>query len=445
MTAPTVSPAVTRLLAGYYETGRAADLGDHLRRHGPPPMSGAAAGGRLIQMIERAGLTGRGGGAFPTARKLRSVAGATGAGAAAGGGRAARRQPVVVVNAGESEPASGKDRLLLAVAPHLVLDGADLAAEAVGAASIVVCTHAGSPRRDAERAVAARAHARLGTVPTRVTTLPGRYVASEETSLVNWINTGRALPMFTPPRPFERGVDGRPTMVGNAETFAHIALIARHGPAWFRSCGAPDAPGTALFTVTGAVRLPGIVEAPLGTPLADLLRLAGDAAEPLQALLVGGYGGAWLPISQLATPATPAALSAAGSALGPGIVIALSARACGIAETARILAWLADQTAGQCGPCRFGLPAIAADFALLAAGAATAHGVADPAGRETYRRLDRRLAVIPGRGACRHPDGAVRLAASALRVFHVHLSAHARPGGCVFARRAGVINVPGRR
>jgi NADH:ubiquinone oxidoreductase subunit F (NADH-binding) len=430
MTAAAISPDTTRLLGAYHATGRPADLDDHLRWHGPPPLSGrrtgAATPDRLIRMIELAGLTGRGGGAFPTGRKLRSVVAAVRPG----------RPSIIVVNGGESEPASGKDRLLLTIAPHLVLDGAALAAEAVRAAEIIVCTHATGSARDAvERAIAERERARLGTVPLRLTRIPGHYVASEETSLVGWINNGRAVPAFTPPRPFERGVGGRPTMIGNAETLAHIALIARHGPRWFRSRGLPDAPGTALFTITGAVRRPGIVEAPLGTTLKDLLRLAGEPAEPLQAVLVGGYGGAWLPASLLDTPATPAALTSAGAALGPGIVIALPARACGLAETARVLTWLAEQTAGQCGPCMFGLPAIADDLARVAAGALD---------REVYGRLRDRLGVISGRGACRHPDGAVRLATSALRVFGDHLSAHERAGGCLSARRSGVLPLPAR-
>jgi NADH:ubiquinone oxidoreductase subunit F (NADH-binding) len=427
MTAATPSSGTVRLLAAYHATGRAADLNDHLRWHGPPRArrAGQDPGARLIGMIEQAGLTGRGGGAFPTARKLRSVAAA----------RRPGRSPVVVVNGGESEPASGKDRLLLTVAPHLVFDGAALAAEAIGAVEIIVCTHpAGGVGRAVERAIAERRQARPAAVPMRMAAIPDRYVASEETSLVGWLNNGRAVPAFTPPRPFERGVRGRPTLVGNVETFAHIALITRHGPEWFRSCGVQDAPGTALFTITGAVRRPGIVEAPLGTTLTDLLRLAGAAAEPLQAVLVGGYGGAWLPISLLDTPATPAALTAAGSALGPGIVIALPARACGLAETARVVTWLAEQTAGQCGPCTFGLPAIAEDLTRLAAGTDD---------RRLHRRLRERLIVIRGRGACRHPDGAVRLTGSALRVFADHLHAHERAGGCPAARRAGALSVPG--
>ena len=423
MTAPAMSTApALRLLSTYQALGRPADLRDHLSQYGPPPFPELGSRDRigewLIRVLEQAGLTGRGGGAFPTARKIRSVA-------------ASGRPAAVVVNAAEGEPLSGKDRLLLTVAPHLVLDGAALAAQAVGAHRIIVCVHDGADTAvRAEAAVAEREQARLAPVPIEVHRVPGRYVASEETALINHINGGPAKPTFTPPRPYERGVDDRPTLVCNAETYAHIALIVRYGAEWFRACGTVDAPGTALFTVSGAVSRPGVVEAPSGTSVADLLRMAGGPAEPLQAVLTGGYGGTWLPLKRVRTPTTPAAFADVGAALGPGIIVALPTRACGVAESARILRRLAAETAGQCGPCVFGLPAIADDFAAIAASQADI---------TVHRRLRQRLSVIPMRGACRHPDGAVRFAASALRVFELHLVAHERAGGCVFARQASVM------
>lgn len=410
------------LLGGYRTLGRPVALEDHLRMRGPlPRVAGARGRDRLIQVIDDAGLTGRGGAAFPTARKLRTVA-------------AARRRPVVVVNGGEGEPASGKDRLLLTADPHLVLDGAALAAAALGAREIIVAVHeGGQPLSALDWALTQRRRAGLDAIPARVTALPGRYVASEESALVNWINAGDARPTATPPRPYERGVAGRPTLISNAETYAHLSLIARYGPGWFRSHGTRDAPGTALFTIGGAVGHPGVVEAPLGTPVSELLRLAGSPSEPVQAVLTGGYGGAWLPATHLGTPATPAAFTEAGAVLGAGILLALPVRSCAIAESARVLRWLAAQNAGQCGPCMFGLPAIAADFTAIAGGRA------EP---DVYHRLGKRLAVVTGRGACRHPDGAVRFARSALHVFHTHLRTHEYGATCRSAAQAPVLPLP---
>jgi NADH:ubiquinone oxidoreductase subunit F (NADH-binding) len=418
-----------RLLGGYQVLGRPVELEDHLRMHGPlPAVRGGDGGHAFIQVIDDAGLTGRGGGAFPTGRKLWAVA-------------AGRRRPVVVVNAAEGEPASGKDRLLLAAAPHLVLDGAALAAGALDATEIIVGVHArGGSVPGLEWALARRRRAHLSIpdsglrhVPARIHPISAGYVASEESALVNGITNADPRPTAVPPRPYERGVDGRPTLVLNAETCAHIALIARYGPEWFRSLGTADAPGTALFTLGGAVARPGVFEAPLGTTAGDLLRLAGGPSEPLQAVLTGGYGGAWLPLAALGTPSTPSAFAAAGAVLGPGILLALPARCCGLTETARVLRWLADQNAGQCGPCVFGLPAIADDVADIARGRG---------GPAVYERLERRLAVIPGRGACRHPDGAVRFARSALRVFRSHLPVHEHGSVCLPARRAPVLPLP---
>jgi NADH:ubiquinone oxidoreductase subunit F (NADH-binding) len=243
-------------------------------------------------------------------------------------------------------------------------------------------------------------------VRVTVAAVPARYVASEESALVHYIDAEDARPT-TGPRPFRRGVDGRPTLVDNAETLAHLALIARFGAAWFRGVGTPDRPGTYLVTVGGAVREPGVYEVAGGTPTEAILREAGGPVCPLQAVLSGGYGGVW---------ARPGDTPTGGVAL----LLAFPARSCGLAQTAHLLRYLAGQSARQCGPCTFGLPAIAEDVADLVRGR----------GGAAIERLHRRLAVIPGRGACAHPDGAVRLAASALEVFAGDLAAHLRGSPC---------------
>lgn len=418
-------PDAARLLSDWYATRRPATLADHLRRHGPAPVA-PAPGGRtsmsLVEAVEAAGLTGRGGAGFPTARKLRAVA--------ERGGRS-----VVVVNAMESEPASRKDRFLLAVAPHLVLDGAVLAAIAVGADTVHVCLPRSTVRyRQLSAALDERRRARLDPVRLRLHALPHAYVSSESTALVRWLNGGPARPQGSPPRTHERGVARRPTLVNNAETLAHLALVARHGPDWFRQTGTPHEPGTLLVTVSGAVPTPGVQEVALGTPLATILDRAGGPEEPLRAVLLGGFAGTWLPAEHVHTPLARRELAPLGAAPGAGVLVALPHSACGLSETACVLAYLAAHGARQCGPCRFGLPAVAEDFAALAAGGA------DPG---LLPRLHRRVGLLPDRGACRHPDGAARLAASALRAFADDVDHHVTHGACRAAgHRPPLIPVP---
>ncbi|MEU9444498.1 NADH-ubiquinone oxidoreductase-F iron-sulfur binding region domain-containing protein [Streptomyces sp. NPDC048304] len=417
-------PYGSRLLHGWYATGGAADLDEHLGRYGSPPLPRSAnAADLLVRAVEDAGLTGRGGAAFPTGRKLRTVAGGKGT-------------AVVVANGMESEPASRKDETLLDLAPHLVLDGAALAAAAVGADVAHLClprTRQG--QADALReAVEERQRLGVDLVAVLVHELPHHYVSSEETSLVRWLNGGDARPLATPPRPFEKGVGRRPTLIDNVETLAHLALIARYGPGWFRSAGRPDAPGTTLVTLSGALRTPGVYEVPMGLTLGEVLDVAGGAAEPLGTLLLGGFFGNWLPVGQaLHVPFTKQDLASLGAGPGAGVIVALPGRACGLAEAARVLGYLAAQSARQCGPCRLGLPAVAEDFADLAWGRPDT---------QVLRRLEGRVGLLAGRGACRHPDGASRFAATALRVFADDVRHHLSLGPCAGAGQEPVLPVP---
>ena len=419
-----LGPYGSRLLHGWYATGGPAGLAEHLGRYGPPPLPRTAdAADRLIRAVEDAGLTGRGGAAFPTGRKLRTVA-------------AGRGTAVVVANGMESEPASRKDETLLDLAPHLVLDGAALAAAAVGADVAHLCLpRTRQDQADALReAVGERQRAGTDPFPVQVHELPHHYVSSEETSLVRWLNGGDARPLATPPRQFEQGVGRRPTLIDNVETLAHLALIARYGPGWFRGAGRPDAAGTTLVTLSGALRTPGVYEVPMGRPLGEVLEVAGGAAEPLAAVLLGGFFGSWLPVGQaLHVPFAKQDLASLGAGPGAGVIVALPARACGLAEAARVVGYLAAQSARQCGPCRLGLPAVAADFADLAWGNPTP---------ELARRLEGRAGLLAGRGACRHPDGASRFAATALRVFADDVRHHLSLGPCSAAGHEPVMPVP---
>jgi NADH:ubiquinone oxidoreductase subunit F (NADH-binding) len=375
-------------------------LADHRAVHGPLPGLPAA---ELIDLVARSGLRGRGGADFPTATKLRTLT-------------ERRGVTTVVVNGSETEPASAKDRMLLARLPHLVLDGAVLAAEAVGANEILVKIGDGTPtvQRALEGAIAVREEElSFAVIPG-----PEGYVTGEETAVIQWMARGVAKPTFTPPRPFEKGLRGRPTLIQNAETLAQMALIARFGADWFRELGSDADPGSALVTISGAVAAPGVYELAFGTSMTDLLDAAGGPTERLQALLVGGYFGTWVEAGHaLGLRLSREDLRSVGCSLGSGVIIALGQSSCGLHESARVIDYLANQSAGQCGPCVHGLAAIADSVCALADGTA---------GREDLGRLRRWTAEIRGRGACHHPDGAARFVESALKVFGDELDFHRR-------------------
>ncbi|MGZ4281593.1 MAG: NADH-ubiquinone oxidoreductase-F iron-sulfur binding region domain-containing protein, partial [Gaiellaceae bacterium] len=380
---PVEEGGLPRLFAGLPRDGSPLGLDQHHAVHGGLPSPGL-----LIDLAQASGLRGRGGGSFPTGMKLATVA-------------SARRRPVVLANGAEGEPVSFKDKALLRRTPHLVLDGIALAAAAIGAREAFLAVD-----RNAHDAIEAVSHAIDERQARRVdkglrvqlVLVPPGFVSGEETALVSLLNGGAAKPTFTPPRPFERGVRGAPTLVQNVETLAHLALIGRFGPDWFRALGTEGEPGSALFTVSGAVARPGVYEAALGTPMRALLAQAGGVRGEPGAVLVGGYFGSWVePFTAQSLLLLDSELSAVGAALGAGAVVVLPAAACGLDQAARVARYLADESAGQCGPCVHGLAALAGALESLAGGAG-----------DTRPQALRWLQQVRGRGACRHPDGAVR-------------------------------------
>jgi NADH:ubiquinone oxidoreductase subunit F (NADH-binding) len=406
-----------RLLAGVV-SGRPLTLDEHLAVHGPLPRADPAT---LISAVGRAGILGRGGAGFPMARKLGAVA-------------ARRGAKVVIANGVEAEPMSGKDRVLLSRTPHLVLDGVAAAAAAVGARDAIVCVPAGTRAVHAAVDDAIRARRDWGRLRVRVARVPSHYLAGEETARVRHLDGGPLKPTFTPPRPFERGVGRRPTLVQNVETLAHLALVARHGAQWFRRVGWPTSPGTMLLTLSGAVERPGVVEVPGGTLLGEALALGATEPQQVSSVVVGGYFGAWLAAPQaFGLALDERELHPHGAAVGAGVIAALPASACGVAELTHVMSWLASQSARQCGPCTNGLPAIAGVLEGIAVGRA---------GPNAHRELLRLAGLVRGRGACRHPDGAVRLLASALRTLDAELRDHARHGPCEACAGPRVLETP---
>ncbi len=245
----------------------------------------------------------------------------------------------------------------------------------MGADEVIVCACESAEEgiESMARAIEERAAAAERSPRLHLATVPSHYVAGQESALVNYLNGGPAKPTFTPPMPFEQGVRRRPTLINNAETLAHVALIARHGASWFRQLGTPSQPGSALVTLSGPVAHPGVYEIEHGASLSSLIQAAGGSTARVRGALIGGYAGSWVAGELLNGVAlSNEHLAAHGASLGAGVVLLLSEHACPVAETARVARWLAGQSTRQCGPCVHGLDALATTIEEIAGGIAQA-------------------------------------------------------------------------
>jgi NADH:ubiquinone oxidoreductase subunit F (NADH-binding) len=410
--APIVSirPAVgTRLMAGPSPASGYEKLDDHRRRLGERP----AGGEWLLDVLAQSGLKGRGGAWFPTARKWAGVA------------EHSDGHAVVVVNGSEGEPLSAKDRVLQTLRPHLVLDGAVLAAETLRADDIVIYLSraATTTERIIQQALKERVRAGLNEPPIRIEKCAHRYIAGESSAVINRVSGGLAKPMFTLKRSAEKGVNDQPTLIQNAETIAHAAMIARYGSEWYRRLGTESCPGTGLMTLRGNVKRPGVYEVDLGSTLGGVLDATGGTVTPPAGALLGGYFGTWLaPETLRHLPLDAEKLKKEHKAsFGCGILAVLPEGGCAIVESTRVLTYLAAETAGQCGPCVNGLAALSETMERIAA------SQPEP---DDYQRVTRWIDMVRGRGACHHPDGAVGQLSSALTVFKTHLAYHLEGRRC---------------
>jgi NADH:ubiquinone oxidoreductase subunit F (NADH-binding) len=386
------SPGLTpRLLA---DIRGLEDLGAYRARGGYQPFAGID---ELLGEIESSGLRGRGGAGFPLAVKARAV---RDNGRVAGGA-------VVLANGEEGEPASIKDRWLLRHRPHLILDGLRLAAAMVAADRSHVYLSDAEAAHSVHAALAELGPGELGGITVDIREVEPGYVAGEETAAVRALNGGPVKPTDKPPRPFEEGVGGLPTLVSNVETLAILPFLQRHGSAEFRSLGTPLSPGSFLVTVTGAGRAPGLYEVPHGFAIAELLALHGVSADQVRGVLMGGYFSGLLDRRVLDATLDHETLRGLGSGLGNGAV-SLITNECPLAVAASVLAYFDRENAGQCGSCFNGTAAMAAVAGALRDGLASAEDVA---------RLRRWSVVLRGRGACATLDAATNIAASLLDQF----------------------------
>ena len=409
---PVTSIGTPRITAGFDEYGR-LDLTAHQEVHGG---FSALTSGELIGLADRIELRGRGGAGFPFAKKVRAVLDSS------------RRQelpPVIVVNATEGEPPSWKDKAILTRGPHLILDGAALAAAALDAEEIVIGI---ADDGVGEESLAAALAERRMPVPTGIVTVPHRFISGESGALIRGINGEAHIPPGRKQRASDAGVGGLPTLLSNAETFSQLAIAARIGPWEYNAVGLPDEPGTVMLTVGGSATAPAVVEAPTGTPLADVLKMCGAPTGP--GVLLGGFHGKWISAEAAdRVDISRKGFASVGGTLGAGMILPIGDTTCPLGEVAAVTQYLAGESAGQCGPCRLGLPDLARVITMIALGGSSAKNARAAAG------------VVKGRGACSHPDGTAKFALSALEVFAEDVEAHANGEGCGKQTR-GILPLP---
>ncbi|MEO5983101.1 MAG: NADH-ubiquinone oxidoreductase-F iron-sulfur binding region domain-containing protein [Pedococcus sp.] len=379
-------------------------LATHRERFGNLPSLTLSA---VLELARDVDVRGRGGAGFPLATKL----------AAAGRGR----RPLVVVNAAEGEPCSAKDSALAVVTPHRVLDGAAIAARALGTKEIHVVTPRERPTTGESLGAAIAERVASGERLRWRTHLaaPG-FVSGQARAVIELLSGRPGLPVTAWQPEAVSGYRGRPTLLSNAETFAQLATLVHLGASGYAALGLPEEPGTVLLTVNDDQGTR-VVEVATGTPW-DVVLTEDQLDRPL---LVGGYHGTWVAPGQLqGQRVARTAMQAAGLTLGAGVVIVPAADECPLDVSAEIVAYLAASTAGRCGPCFNGLPALSLTLGHLASRSGHTHDMG--------RLLDL-AGMVERRGACAHPDGTARLVRSLLTACPDEVARHAA-GGCGYER-----------
>ncbi len=387
-----------------------------------------------IDEIEAAGLRGRGGAGFPTGRKWRTVA-----------ENASPALPsTVVVNASEGEPGSFKDRTLLRRNPYRVVEGALIAAHAVGADGIVFALKA-SFTTELERLRRAVAEVRSAGwskgVDLFVVEGPSEYLFGEETALLEVIAGRRPFPRIAPP--YRHGVDdvGRdpvsgagtamaapgdesvvpPTLVNNVETMANVPWILANGAEAYRMVGTDESPGTVVCTITGSTRRHGVGEFAMGTPLAEVVEaLGGGPARGRVVAVLSGVAHPLLPGDRLDTPLSYEALEAAGSGLGAAGFIVFDESDDLVAVAQGVARFLSVESCGQCTPCKQDGLAIAELLDGIRRSEATEHDL---------QAVARRVETVADGARCYLGHQQQRVAGSLLSLFPDALRAHLQGGG----------------
>ena len=360
----------------------------------------------LLERLAASGLRGRGGGWFEAVRKWRAV-------------RVEGGEPFVIANGAEGEPGSYKDRFVMQRRPADVIAGLALAARAVGAREAVVFLK-GSFDRPAKALSSAIAAASLDGLSVEVRRGDDGYVTGEETAVLEALEGRRPWPRPKPPLPAAVGFRGRPTLVQNVETLARVPAALGNPEAYRRD-------ETALVTVWGDVRSPGVHEVPLGTPLRRVIDgHAGGATEPVGLVFPGGPAGMPLRAADLDVPLDPEALRAKGTALGTGAILVVGESACPLAVAASVAGFFERENCTQCPPCAVGTASLARILRAVESGGGRPRDLRDLADVAGF---------MSGHGYCAHCRTAAAVATGMAHGFADAVEAHVGGGGCPWPER----------
>jgi NADH-quinone oxidoreductase subunit F len=377
----------------------------------------------LVKIVSEAGLRGRGGAGFPTGKKWQLT-------------REAPEQPrYLVLNGGEDEPGSKKDRVLLENLPHLILEGAILAAYAIGAAKAYLYINARydvamKSINDALGEAKAAGYCGnniLGSgfdLEFEIFSAPHNYVAGEDTAVLEVLEGKKAWPRQKPPFPVTVGLFGKPTSVNNVETLANVAPIVLQGAEWYRNFGTAESAGTMIFSLNDDVNRPGVYELPFGTPLRYLIEECGGGVKDgktIKAIMPAAPSSAFLPPEKIDTPLDHNSMRDAGSALGCGVVRLVPEKSCIVEELVKIADFFAAESCGQCPACRMETNTLAMMLKKVQAG---------QGGAPILEQFGKILAFNKGKGFCNliaMPGPPIE---SAIKLFPADFEAHLTTGKC---------------
>jgi NADH-quinone oxidoreductase subunit F len=378
---------------------------------------------QTLREIVDSGLRGRGGAGFPTGKKWAFTA------------ESSEQPHYVVLNGGEDEPGSKKDRVLMENLPHLALEGVILAAYAVGASAAYLYINA--QYENASQSMAdALAEAKAGgywgkrilgsdfNLEILPTPAPPNYVAGEDTAALEVIEQKEPLPRQKPPFPATVGLFGKPTAVNNVETLANVSPIIARGARWYRSFGTAESPGTMIFSLGEEMKRPGVYELAFGTPLKFLIEECGGGnkdGRPLKAILPGGPSSAFLPPEKIDVALDHDSLRAAGSSIGCGVVRLFSQGSCMVEEALQIAEFFAAESCGQCPACRMETSVLATMLKKVKQG---------EGGAPILEQFQKVVDFNQGKGFCNLINMPAPPIVSALRLFRSDFDFHLAHGRC---------------